>query len=481
MKKTFRILLALLTIGFCVQQSNAQNVGIGTTSPDASSLLELSSTNSGFLLPRMTQAQRDGIPAPATGLLIYQTDFSRGFYYYLNGWQPLGSGAGAAGAANISLSNLSGPTAINADLLPVTAGTYSLGSASQTWRDIFYFGDIHYQGTRLITSRANNLFLGLAAGNVGITATNNTAMGGDALRSNISGNWNTASGYQSLYATNGGYSNTASGFQSLFSNATGQGNTASGALALSSNTGNNNTALGGSAGSNLTGGDGNTYLGAYADGPFSTGLNNATAVGYNTSVTASNSVRVGNTAVTSIGGYAGWTTFPSDARFKKNVRENVPGLAFVNSLRPVTYTVDAEAIEARLRPKLDGETHAAIKKSAQLLQAEKQARAEKSAVIYTGFIAQEVAATARNLGFNFSGVDVPKNSNDLYGLRYAEFVVPLVKAVQELNQKVEKLEGEKRQSLTANNSLEQIVAKQQQEIEALKKMVMEMKAKMDGK
>jgi hypothetical protein len=52
----------------------------------------------------------------------------------------------------------------------------------------------------------------------------------------------------------------------------------------------------------------------------------------------------------------------------------------------------------------------------------------------TGFIAQEVELAAQNLGFEFSGVDAPKNSKDLYSLRYAEFVVPLVKAVQELEQ-----------------------------------------------
>ena len=44
---------------------------------------------------------------------------------------------------------------------------------------------------------------------------------------------------------------------------------------------------------------------------------------------------------------------------------------------------------------------------------------------------------ARELGFSFSGVDAPLNAKDIYGIRYAEFVVPLVKAVQELNQKSE--------------------------------------------
>ena len=50
---------------------------------------------------------------------------------------------------------------------------------------------------------------------------------------------------------------------------------------------------------------------------------------------------------------------------------------------------------------------------------------------YSGFIAQEVEAAAQKVGYSFSGVDGPKNEKDNYGLRYAEFVVPLVKAVQE--------------------------------------------------
>jgi hypothetical protein len=52
------------------------------------------------------------------------------------------------------------------------------------------------------------------------------------------------------------------------------------------------------------------------------------------------------------------------------------------------------------------------------------------------FIAQEVEEAARALGYDFSGVDAPKNDNDFYGLRYGTFVVPLVKAVQELADRV---------------------------------------------
>lgn len=50
------------------------NVGIGTTTPDASAKLEVSSTTSGFLPPRMTATQASAISTPAQGLLLFVTD-----------------------------------------------------------------------------------------------------------------------------------------------------------------------------------------------------------------------------------------------------------------------------------------------------------------------------------------------------------------------------------------------------------------------
>ncbi|MBW7839565.1 MAG: FG-GAP repeat protein, partial [Chitinophagaceae bacterium] len=89
--------LFLLTVILCIAfAADAQNVGIGTTNPDASAKLDVTSTDKGMLVPRMTEAQRNAISAPATGLLIYQTDNTPGFYYY-NGsaWGPVSkSGAG---------------------------------------------------------------------------------------------------------------------------------------------------------------------------------------------------------------------------------------------------------------------------------------------------------------------------------------------------------------------------------------------------
>lgn len=58
-----------------------QNVGIGTTSPDPSALLELSAINRGVLVPRMNSVQRGLIATPATGLLVYDTD-TAGFWFF---------------------------------------------------------------------------------------------------------------------------------------------------------------------------------------------------------------------------------------------------------------------------------------------------------------------------------------------------------------------------------------------------------------
>jgi hypothetical protein len=62
-------------------QTNAQT-GIGTTTPHASAKLDITSTDKGFLPPRMTALQRTGIGSPANGLMVYQTDGTPGLYYF---------------------------------------------------------------------------------------------------------------------------------------------------------------------------------------------------------------------------------------------------------------------------------------------------------------------------------------------------------------------------------------------------------------
>lgn len=72
----------LLTLLFLAQQAVAQNVGIGTTTPHSSALVDMNSSTKGILIPTMTAAQRRAIANPATGLLVFQTNETPGFCYY---------------------------------------------------------------------------------------------------------------------------------------------------------------------------------------------------------------------------------------------------------------------------------------------------------------------------------------------------------------------------------------------------------------
>lgn len=262
----------------------------------------------------------------------------------------------------------------------------------------------------------------------------NTASGYRALSSNIEGNNNTASGFRALFSNTEGDNNTASGFRALYSNNIGHNNTATGSEALHENySGSQNTAFGaGTLFSNYSGVN-NTAIGyqAFYSGQI---FSNSTAIGYDTNISASNQIRFGNTFITSIGGFEPWTNL-SDKRLKKNVKNNIPGLEFITQLKPVSYQLDMDNI-------------AKWQQTPDSLRDFKSEEIKRN-IRYSGFLAQEVEATAEEIGYHFSGVDAPKNEGDRYGLRYSQFVVPLVKAVQELNEekedtaiKLQKLEEE---------------------------------------
>jgi hypothetical protein len=74
--------LFLLFLIFCSLLSYSQNIGIGTNTPHASAALEIQDTSKGILIPRMTMAQRNAIANPAEGLMVYQTDSTKGFWYW---------------------------------------------------------------------------------------------------------------------------------------------------------------------------------------------------------------------------------------------------------------------------------------------------------------------------------------------------------------------------------------------------------------
>jgi hypothetical protein len=118
MRKLF-FLLGFLS--FCSQvfsQTVVVTDDAAYTTGNASSVLDVKSVLKGFLAPRMTQAQRIAIATPADGLLVYQTDATKGFYYY-NGtttaWVLLAASAGtnwslAGNAGTNSSANYLGTT-----------------------------------------------------------------------------------------------------------------------------------------------------------------------------------------------------------------------------------------------------------------------------------------------------------------------------------------------------------------------------------
>jgi len=263
----------------------------------------------------------------------------------------------------------------------------------------------------------------------------NTAIGSKSLYSNTTGTYQTALGYQALYNNTASYSNTANGYQAMYSNTTGSYNTGIGLYSLFDNTtGSFNTGIGLDALNSNTSGSNNTALGCYANVNLGT-LTNATAIGYNAIATASNQVMLGNTSVTSVKA-AGSFVIYSDGRYKKEVKENVPGLEFIKQLRPVTYHYDIHGLNDRIGIKQSTSNKAGGNADAsnnRQVQQEEKAINDKEKKLYTGFVAQEVEAAAKKINYDFSGVYKPQGDKDVYGLSYSDFVVPLVKAVQQLS------------------------------------------------
>jgi len=267
-----------------------------------------------------------------------------------------------------------------------------------------------------ISNTGHSIFIGENAGaHDNFTNNYNVFIGYQTGQENTNGNANTAVGTQALHQATSGIGNTAYGYVSLFNNNTGNYNTGLGYYSLFSNTeGNNNVALGDSSlFENITGYN-NTAIGhiAFKDG---TSYHNSTAIGNESVITGDNQVRIGNADVTSIAGYVDFTTI-SDGRFKTDIKDDVPGLDFIMKLHPVTYHLDPVALKQFLNGKQS------------LPTADDK---HKATILQSGFIAQEVEQAAKETGFDFSGVDKPANNKAAYGLRYAQFVTPLVKAVQE--------------------------------------------------
>jgi trimeric autotransporter adhesin len=532
--------LSLISLKLC-----SQSIGVGTSTPNISAALDITSSVKGLLIPRMTSAAITTISKPAKGLMVYdsvvnQLMVNMGSSNSPN-WQNIASNNswGLTGNANTDTAiNFIGTT----DSIPLyfkinnqpSGSLDSIGYTNTSVLDGNTF--LGYGSGRHLTTGVLNSAFGYQAMDSNSIGSNNTAFGAQALNVNVLDGaiYNTAVGYQAMtkginpddleYGTGTGYQagngssalgyqalgigygsayggygaksqgvgyaalysnhsvdnssgiygfdNTGYGFQALYSNVSGSNNVGFGVGAMylndfgtesftgdaSDNTAvgayslfgtlhsQGNVALGYNAGRTYDNGYYNCFIGSETDanGPQ---YYNTIALGHGTLVTAPSMMRVGNGATTSIGGQVQWSVV-SDGRVKKNIQENVTGLAFINKLKPVTYTIDLEAIDRIVRPSnqnaaavssSDIQSHTTTEKIDGRMAAARKAKEE---IVYSGFVAQDVERAAKSVNYDFSGVDAPRNDKDLYGLRYANFVVPLVKAMQELAQQYDELKTE---------------------------------------
>ena len=270
-------------------------------------------------------------------------------------------------------------------------------------------------------SGIGNVTIGSSSGNMLTDAFGNTAIGDAALSTNTSGDGNIALGFFAMGQAPSPNQNIGIGNRALLqSNAT--SNIAIGDSSMIDNTsGYNNIAIGHNALEDNVFGIENIAIGNNANTAIPN-LINTIGIGHDSDPTSDNEIVIGNLSHTSIGGYANWSNI-SDARFKININENVPGLKFITALRPVTYNVDNTKIEEWF-----------LKKYGKVSNTSKD---RITSLSHTGFLAQDVHKVAKSLDYEFSGVDCPQSENDFYKLRYAEFVVPLVQAVKEQQEMIE--------------------------------------------
>ncbi len=216
-----RILLFFALAAIIANAYTQVAISTNGSSPNASAMLDVVSTEKGLLIPRMIMTERDVIDLPADGLLIYQTDNTPGFYFYDgSSWEIVATGA-------MEINNLADGKTNN-----------------------------------------SSVFLGLDAGaNENTMNRKNVAIGIEALNTNTSGYCCTATGYKALYSNTIGYRNSANGYEALYSNTIGNFNIAIGYKADYYNeTGSNNTIIGFEAGKGtaLHNKSGNIFLGCYA-------------------------------------------------------------------------------------------------------------------------------------------------------------------------------------------------------------------------
>ena len=259
MKLKIYIQLLLLVI---ISSSYAQ-VGIGTTSPNTSSMLDITSTNSGLLIPRVALTSTSDvttIASPAISLLVYNVGFSPNGYYYWNGsvWVQLA----IASNSNWFLTGNSG-TSATTNFIGTTDNIDLVFRRHN--RKAGYIGnptyDVNFEFTDGNTSFGANSLVNPTLNFSNQSGVRNTAFGVNVMPNLTTGRLNTGIGEFALFSNTTGITNTAIGSGTLYSNSVGNSNVAVGRQALTSSNSDNNTAVGFASLRQNASGTNNTALG----------------------------------------------------------------------------------------------------------------------------------------------------------------------------------------------------------------------------
>ena len=317
-----------------------------------------------------------------------------------------------------------------------------------------------YEALEDVTSGIHNVGLGYRAGMNITTGQYNVAVGNYALSTNTTGGWNTCIGYGAGNTMSGNDHNTCIGRNAGYNITSGGSNTIIGSQAGDAQTSaHNNTFVGTRAGTSATTGNGyNTAIGVDAledctTGSFNvslgtnciknvtTGANNI-GVGYRAGnagqpggqiTSQSNIACIGDTAITSLNCQVSLSV-ASDERDKTDFTALDLGLDFVKSLKPYTFRWDKRSsyVDWDKNPDTDllTVTHDGTHKEAQL---------------DIGFKAQDVEKLEKSAGYNRTNKTnltyALSPDGKTYSMKYEKLVPVLVKAIQELEAKVAKLES----------------------------------------
>ena len=282
---------------------------------------------------------------------------------------------------------------------------------------------IGYRAGETTTGSANT-FIGRDAGKDNDAESNNVYMGYHAGR-NLNARENVAIG---AYALEGNGSNLAA-WRSI----------AIGYQALTDiTTGDNNVAVGLNAGDSISTGSNNTFIGDAADG--SATADNQIGIGAGVTVSGANTIDLGNASITTANIPVAWTV-TSDSRTKKDITTCDLGLDFINALSPKKYKREhpadyPDAIkENRYK---SGGSHYDMNTSTSIYDSYDP---YDSPAFEYGLVAQDVKSIMDgNSSFNgFSGWKQEPNGKQ--GLQYQTFIPPIIKAIQELDDKVDTIDG----------------------------------------